>query len=89
MTWFKYVWIVLIILFWLFMTGATVWDITTTVKKDREDYPDLFSLLSLKLNDLNLFSSIIGALDEFSSGWIAFNIAVLFVASLICWLKYR
>ena len=76
MTWFKYVWIVLISLFWLLMTGVVIWDITFTVKQDREEYPDLFS-------------SIIGALDEFSTGWIAFNIAVLFVASLICWIKYR
>lgn len=76
MSWFKYVWIIMIILFWLFMTGVVVWDIATSVKKGREDYPNE-----------SLFSMIIFSIDDFSWGWIALNIAVLFTASLICWLK--
>lgn len=63
MSWFKYVWIIMIILFWLFMTGLVIWDIKTTVEEGRF------------------------AIDDFSMGWIALNIAVLFTASLICWLK--
>lgn len=77
MSWFKYVWIILIILFWLSMTGFVIWDIKTTVEEDRKGHPKE-----------SLISSIILAIDGFSGGWIAFNIAVLFVASLICWLKY-
>lgn len=76
MSWFKYVWIILIILFWLFMTGFVIWDIKTTVEEDRKGHPEE-----------SLISSIIFALDDFSIGWIALNIAVLFITSLICWLK--
>ena len=77
MSWFKYVWIILIILFWLCMTSCAIWDIKTTVEEYRKGNPEE-----------DLISSIIFALDDFSMGWIALNIAVLFVASLICWLKY-
>ncbi len=76
--WFGYVWIVLIVIFWLCMTGAVVWDMATSVKKRREGYPDE-----------SLFSLIIASIDEFICGWIALNFAVLFVASLIFWIKYH
>ena len=59
------------------MTGFVIWDIKTTVEEDRKGNPEE-----------SLISSIIDAIDDFSMGWIALNIAVLFVASLICWLKY-